>query len=220
MFNYLFFVLIYLIVCNWIQLYYLLGNVLKPHHKLTTVDGKGILSKLNKKTKLNLTIKTIAEKKKAIGFMVTSPPFKPVMLFSERLYNVLNPSEFEWVALHESGHYLMWHNVKFAFSQVGIGIVGLFFVYYFKMTSFMFAFLFSVILAVFYIQFVRIFEYQADYYAVTHMDNPKGMITANIKMKKINKTLDGNKTLLRFFVIAVPYEVRIKMAKRQLKLNE
>lgn len=50
------------------------------------------------------------------------------------------------------------------------------------------------------------------------MDNPKGMITANIKLKKINKTLDGNKSWLRLLVIAVHYKERIKMAEKQVKL--
>lgn len=219
MINYLLFTSVYLVFCNWIQIYYLLGNLLKPNRQVKTVNGKELLSKLNKKTGLQLTIKTMSEKRKAIGFMVSSPPFKPVMIFSERLYNLLTPDEFEWVALHESGHYLMWHNLKFALSQLTIGIVGLFFIFYFKMISFMYVFIFSFILALFYIQFVRIFEYQADYYAVTHMDHPKGMMTANIKMKKVNKTLDGNKTLLRILVIAVPYEERIKMAKRELRVR-
>lgn len=94
MINYLLFVALYLVFCNWIQIYYLLGKPLKQNRQLKTVDGKGLLSKLNKKTGFRLSIKTISEKKKAIGFMVSSPPFRPVMLFSERLYNLLTPDEF------------------------------------------------------------------------------------------------------------------------------
>jgi Zn-dependent protease with chaperone function len=218
-FTYLLFIIIYLGFCNWIQIYYLLGNFIKPKHQLKTVDGKGLLFRLNKKTGLNLTIKTLSENKKAIGFMVSTPPFKPVMLFSERLYKLLSRDEFEWVALHESGHYLMWHTVKFALSQLFLGIIGILLINFLSGTSVMIIFPLVIILGTVYIQVAKVFEYQADFYSVTHMDNPRGMITGNLKMKKINKTLFGNKFLQKLLVIAVPYDERIKMAERQLKLT-
>lgn len=101
------FTVIYFCLCNWIQIYYLAGNLFRSKSRLAAVNGKGLLLKLNKKTGLDLTIKVMPEKRKMIGFMISSPPFKPVMIFSEKLYNSLDRKEFEWVALHESGHYLL-----------------------------------------------------------------------------------------------------------------
>jgi len=80
------FVFLFLGFCNWLQVRYLFGNLAKKH-KLIDIDGKGLLSSLNKKTGLNLSIKLMNEKDKAIGFMVSSPPFKPIMIFSEKHTN-------------------------------------------------------------------------------------------------------------------------------------
>jgi len=81
----------YFFVCNWIQLWYLLGNLIKPKkNKITSFDNKKLLLKMREKTKLPLSIKIMDEEKKMIGFMISSPPFKPIMLFSSRLYK-------EWV---------------------------------------------------------------------------------------------------------------------------
>lgn len=211
--------LFYLIICNWIQIYYLLGNILKPKRVIKTVNGKGLLSILKKKTGLDLIIKTMSEKKKAIGFMVSTPPFKPLMIFSERLYKLLNKDEFEWVVLHESAHYLMWHNLKFALIQISLLVIGIY-------STFLFPILnqlnvpYFVLLALIYIQLVKRFEYQADLYAIAKMDNPKGLITANIKMKRINKFLNSSNFIYKTFVIQVPYNERIRMAEDELRLRK
>ncbi len=217
--QYVLFILVYLIICNWIQLYYLVGNLVKPKSKLTTVDGKGLLSLIKQKTGLDVSIKVMSEKKKMIGFMVSSPPFKPVMIFSERLYSLLNKDEFEWVALHESGHYLMRHNLKFAFTQVIIGIIGLFLIRY-SQPSLMVSFILSWLTVIIYIRIVRRFEFQADYFAVSHMNNPEGMISGNIKMVKNNKILMNRSLLGKLFIIAVSPEDRIRMAQKYLALGK
>jgi Zn-dependent protease with chaperone function len=210
--------IIYFVVCNWIQLYYLLGNLIKPKHKLITVNGKGLLSKLKKKTGIDLVIKTMSERNKAIGFMVSMPPFKPMMIFSERLYQLLNKDEFEWVALHESAHYLKWHNLRFALVQIIVLMIGIDSLQIFSMLT-RFITPYFILLSIVYIQLVKHFEYQADLYAIKKMDNPKGLITAMTKMRKINKFLNYNGFLYRLLVIQVPYDERIKMAKNELKLR-
>ncbi len=215
---YVVFALLFLGLSNWIQLRYLLGNLF-VHHKLSNTDGKGLLASLNRKTGLNLSIKLIDGRDKAIGFMVSSPPFKPVMIFSEKLYELLNKDEFEWVALHESGHYLMWHNLKMALTQLAVGTLGIALLSLLP-SSLLTPALLSVILSILYIQLAKIYEYQADNYSVTNMDNPKGMISGNIKMKKANMTLGGNKILQLVWVIAVPYEKRIAMAEKEIDRRE
>lgn len=210
------FIIIYFFFCNWIQLYYLAGNLIKPGVRLTVVDGKGMLTKLNHKTGLKMTIKTMPEKNKMIGFMVSSKPFPPVMIFSERLYAGLNNDEFEWVALHESGHYLMWHNLKLALTQLSILFIGMIIINFLQnilLTPPLPAFLLGYV----YIQLAKIFEYQADYYAVSNMDNPNGMITGNIKMSKVNERLMGGNSFRQSLIIAVSPQERIKMAEEEIE---
>lgn len=213
------FTVIYLGFCNWIQIYYLLGNLIKPKHKVISVDGKGLKTQLKKKTGLDVSIKLMSEKRKMIGFMVNSPPFKPVMIFSQRLYDSFNRDEFEWVALHESGHYLMCHNFKMALIQFSVYLFGIWLLSGEQIIPSAFAVFYAFILGYFYIQIIKILEFQADYFAVCHMDNPKGMITGNIKMKKVNQVLMGGNGFLQSLIIAVSPEDRIKMAERELALR-
>lgn len=209
------FIIFYFGLSNWIQLRFLLGNIFKSKAKLVKTNGKGLIKTLNKKTGLDLKILLIDEKEKAIGFMVSSPPFKPVMIFSDRLYKLLNKKEFEWVALHESGHYLMWHNLKMAVTEILVGLIGAVFLFSFSLGVVMQIFL-AILLAIIYIQLAKIFEYQADYFAITNMEDPRAVISGNLKMKKVNLTLDGNKLFQWIWVIQVPYEKRIEMAKKEL----
>jgi Zn-dependent protease with chaperone function len=148
--------------------------------------------------------------------MVSTKPFPPVMIFSEKLYTSLNQDEFEWVALHESGHYLMWHNLKLILMQFCILILGLMFLNI-NNSLLIITPLIAFLLGFIYIKLAIILEYQADYFAVTNMDNPKGMITGNIKMSKVNQKLMGGNSFLQGLIIAVSPEERIRMAEEEIK---
>lgn len=211
--------IVYFGLCNWIQIRYLLGNLIKPNNdKIIPFENNELLARMRKKTKLQLSIKILDEKKKMIGFMISSPPFKPVMLFSEKLYQSFNDDEMQWVTLHESAHYLMLHNLRFIIVQLTLFLTGVYLFYWLE-TSLIITVLIFIVLSFLYIQLAKIFEYQADNYAAKNMDNPKGMITGNIKMMKANTGFFSNKILRYFLYIAVPYEKRIKIAKKQLKLR-
>lgn len=150
--------------------------------------------------------------------MISSPPFKPVMLFSEKLYRSFNNDEMQWVILHESAHYLTLHNLRFIIVQLTLFATGVYLFYWLE-TGLIIIVLMFVILSLIYIKLAKVFEYQANNYAAKNMDNPKGMITGNIKIMKANKGLFRNKILRYLLTIAVPFEERIKIAKKQLKLD-
>jgi len=193
-----------------------LGNLIKPNkQKTSSFENKKLLLSMRKKTKLPLTIKILEEKNKMIGFMVSSPPFKPLMLFSEKLYKSFTDDEMQWVILHESGHYLMWHNLKFALTQIFLFIAVIYFVLRSNVGSVV-LFLLLILSAAIYIQIAKIFEHKADTYAAENMDNPHGMITGNIKMRDANKGFLSNKIMKYVLTIAVPYEERIRIARKQL----
>lgn len=210
----------YFSLCNWIQIWYLLGNLIKPQkNKITSFENTELILMMRKKTKLPLSIKIIDEKNKMIGFMVSSPPFKPLMLFSEKLYKSFTDDEMQWIILHEGGHYLMWHNLKFALSQILLFIAV---IYFGQRTNVGTAVLFLLLIvsAIIYIQIAKIFEYQTDTYAAENMDNPHGMITGNMKMRNANKGFLSNPIMKQLLTIAVPYEERIKIARKQLYFKE
>lgn len=214
--NLIFAGLFYFALCNWIQIWYLLGNLIKPKkNKLTPFENKKLLLKMREKTKLSLSIKIMDEKEKMIGFMVSSPPFKPLMLFSERLYKAFTDDEMQWVILHESGHYLMWHNLKFALSQIFLFILVVYLLIKLNV-GFILSLLLLTISAVIYIQIAKLFELQTDTYAAKNMDNPKGMITGNIKMRDANKGFLSNPIMKHLLTIAIPYEERIRIANSQI----
>lgn len=218
MFDYLLLTVVFLGIANWLSFYYLFLQLVKPRQKLIPIDNKELIGRIKKKTGLKIGIK-IMEINKMIGFMVSSHPFPPIMVFSKKLFNSFNKDEKEWVVLHESAHYLMWHMLKFAFSQIAILLLGFIIINQLSRDINLFLIiLIGLLLGIFYIQIAKIFEYQADLYAATHMDNPKGMITGNIKMRKENNGILQNEILKKLFIIAVPYEARIKIAERQMKI--
>lgn len=211
--------ILYFGLCNWIQIRYLLGNLVKPRkNTFIPFENKKLLAKMRKKTKLPLSIKILDEKKKMIGFMISSPPFKPVMLFSEKIYKSFSDDEMQWVILHESAHYLMLHNIRFIIVQLTLFATGVYLFYWLETNLIITVFIF-ITLSLVYIQLAKIFEYQADNYAAKNMNNPKGMITGNLKMLKTNKGLFKNKILRYLLTIAVPFEERIKIAQKQIKLR-
>lgn len=207
--------LLYFALCNWLQITYLLANLIKQHNTPFPYANRNLILKMRKKTHLPLVIHVMNEKHKMIGFMVSSPPFKPLMLFSKKLVEVFSDDEMQWVILHESGHYLMWHNLKFAVSQIliFIFIVYLSVVFHWNLFFLTGSLIMSVII---YIQIAKIFEYQADSYAARMMDNPKGMISGNIKMRDANKGFLSNPIIRHLLAIAVPYEERIKLAEKYM----
>lgn len=206
----------YFTLCNLVQIWYLLRNLISPKkNKFIPFENKKLLQKMNEKTNLNLSIKIIDEKNKMIGFMVSYPPFKPLMLFSEKLYKAFTEDEMQWVILHEAGHYLMWHNLKFALSQLVLFVLAIYLSLKMNL-SLLFLFLLLLIFAIICIQISKIFESQADSYAARNMDNPYGMITGNMKMKNAGKGILSNPILKYLLVSGVSYEERIKIANKQI----
>lgn len=215
--NYFLFIIIFLGLANWGTIYYFLFNLFKPRQKLITINDEELINNAKKKTGVSITIK-IMDIDKMIGFMISAPPFPAVMVFSSKLFNNFDKDEKEWVILHESAHYFMWHSLKFAVTQFTLLFIGLLIIQTFNQSlNYLFPSFLGLLLGLIYIRCAVFFEYQADTFAVENMDNPRGMITGNIKMRKANRGILTNPIMKKLFIIAVPYEERIRMAERQLK---
>lgn len=211
--NLLLFVFFYLVICNWFQLRSFLSIIAGPKYKTSFIDDKWIKSIVKKKTGLSLLNIIIFHDKKLYGMMV-GLPFWPKMILSEGLYKSLNKDELEWVILHEAGHCVLWHNLQAFFIQIGILSFGIYTMSLFKLPLLLTS-LYAIFLSLVCIQILRWgIEYVADRYSINRVDNPKGVITAQDKLRKSN----GKKGILRFlFYWNISPTKRIEMARQRMR---
>ncbi|MEI6462074.1 MAG: M48 family metalloprotease [bacterium] len=207
-------ILAYFGLTNWVQIRFLLGNFFKPKSKSREIDFSKMTDLVKQKIGLDVTIKELPEQNKMIGFMVTQRPFKPIMVFSQKMLSSFNIDELEWVVLHESAHYMKFHNYKLVASDIFCFLLAYSIIMIFNLPLLL-ALVVILIFSVIYVQIAKIFEYEADKFAIENVDNPEGVISGNIKMKnsKISKNIVFNKLL----VIAVPADKRIQMAKEEIQ---
>ncbi|MEK9143015.1 MAG: M48 family metalloprotease [Patescibacteria group bacterium] len=207
------FILIFLILCNWFQLRSFLSIIIGPRYKISSVDDKWIKETVKKKTGLSLLDITIFHDQKLYGMMV-GLPFWPKMILSEGLYKSLNKDELEWVILHEAGHCVLWHNLQAFIIQIGILSVGIYTMLLYKLPLLL-TWLYAIFLSFVCIQILRWgTEYVADRYSIHRVDNPKGVITAQDKLRKSN----GEKgILILLFRWNISPTKRIEMARQRMR---
>lgn len=149
-------------------------------------------------------------------------PTKPQLIFSRGLYDSFSPDEMEYVALHEAGHYTLWHGVIELIAGITLLVIGILILK--KIDIFSFSIVMSFILGLFFgvlmTQLGRMHEYQADSYALARMTNPEGMIQATNKFRNYHGqkyTGNNNKIIQFMFYRGNPYENRIIMAKNEIE---
>ena len=215
------FILIFLVICNWFQLYSFLSIIVGPRYKTSSIDDKWIKSTVKKKTGLSLTDITIFHDKKMYGLMA-GLPFWPKMILSEGLYKSFNKDELEWVILHEAGHCVLWHNLQAFLLQIGTLSLGIYTILVFKL-SLPLTILYSILLSFVCIQILRWgIEYVADRYSIDRVDNPKGVITAQdiFRNAYVKNPFYSEKSIFRFLLHWNIYPARrILMAKKRLKIK-
>lgn len=207
------FILIFIILCNWFQLRSFLSIIIGPRYKTSSIDDKWIKSIVKKKTGLSLLDIIIFHDQKLYGMMV-GLPFWSKMILSEGLYRSFNKDELEWVILHEAGHCVLWHNLQAFFIQIGILSIGIYTILLFKLPLLV-TWLYAIFLSFVCIQILRWgIEYVADRYSINRVGNPRGVITAQEKLRKAYKV----KGILRFlFYWNIPPTKRIEMAKQRMR---
>ena len=207
--NIFLFILVYLLLCNWFQLYSFLSIFIGPKYRTSSVDDKWIKAVVKKKTGLSLLDITLFNDQKVYGFMA-GLPFWPKMILSKGLYTSFNKDELEWVILHEAGHCVLWHNLQAFIIQVGILFFGIYTVIRFNFSLFS-TLGYAVFLCLVCIQILRWgIEYSADRYSINRVDNPKGVITAQDKFRNVSD-------IFRFFLYWNIYpSKRIEMAKQRI----
>lgn len=217
----LFFTVIFLFICNLFQIKTFLSALLHAKQKITIIRDTWISGVIKKKTGIILKRIIIFEDKKPYG-MMPGIPLKPEMILSRGLYQKFNKDELEWVILHEVGHCVLWHVVKIGVIQLIFLIIGLSIITTLHI-SFLFSFIFAFLMSILAIQTIRhLVEYEADKFSIDKVTNPRGVITAQDKLRKSykNSIYNSEKGLTRFlFHWNIYPSERIKMANVRLTVT-
>ncbi len=212
---YFFFVLTFLFICNWFQLLTFLSAFWRKKIEKEKIEDKWIYETVFKKTGLKLLDITIFHDKKMYG-MMAGLPFWPKMILTDSLLKNFNKDELEWVILHEAGHCVLWHNLKAFLVELSFITLGTLIIYFYELNLFG-AILSAIILSLLCIQAIRwLIEYQADRFSIERVDNPRGVITAQEKIRnaKHKNLFSSEKSLGRFLLHWNIYpSKRIEMAR-------
>ncbi len=218
-FSLLLFTLGYLFICNYFQILTFLHALSKPKH-IEFISDPQISDIIQKKTGLKIKRITIFESKTFFG-MMPAIPWKPEMILSSALYQKLNKDELEWVVLHEAAHCKFWHVVKSALTQFILLILGVFILYRFAL-PFIITILLTPLFACMAIQCMRYFEREADTFAISNVDNPYAVITAQKKFESQrplnSEWIYGETSIIRkiLFWNILPSE-RIRLANDRIR---
>ena len=219
--KYLFFILVFVGVSLWIQLFLSFSSLKQNNSLIEVIQNQNLQNLILQKTGVNIQSIKLSSSSKLFGMMIGIPGF-PQLILTKSLYENFSSSEIEYVVLHETGHYVLWHSVTEL--VLGLFFLGLGIIIIKKINgrylSLIMALILGFVLGVIMIKFGRIHEYQADDYALERISDPRGMIQATKKFKNAaNNSIGPKNKLLEFwFYRSVPYAERIEKAK--LEINQ
>ena len=207
---------------QWISLYLFATSIQKGRDVMEIVKDKKLLDLIIRKAKLHLSCIRISSSSKLWGMMIGLPKL-PLMFLSRPVYETFTEDELEYVILHETGHYVLSHSTKLAvlyFSLLGMGFAAVS-----NSDNPFFWIIIAVIIGGIQLQISRLCEHDADSFALRHIANPKGMITATRKFEKSYRDLKwlhhSEDTLLsRLMYMGIPYNERVRSAEREIKRRE
>lgn len=142
------------------------------------------------------------------------------MILSQALYKTFNVDEIEYVVLHETGHYVFAHSAKLA--VLFLSLLSIAFVLITDSQMPIVWMLVAVMIGLIQIQMSRVCEYEADAFALSHLSNPKGMITATHKFQKAYKNFDiirhdEDTVIGRLIYMGIPYNKRVQCAEKEIQ---
>lgn len=180
--SFLVFFLSFFLIVNryWVKSFF--EGLVRAKVRSKDIKDPKILKFIKSKTGLSLKKIKLLDTDTTWGMMAGLPGI-PYMVIARDAYENLSNDELQWLYLHEAGHYKLWHNLKMIFLQLGFLVSG----YFILQTNFyplLLAALLGVIFAIIYTQIVRNFEYEANYFALKRMDNPKGLKNLYKKVEK------------------------------------
>lgn len=218
--KYLIFPLVLVYTAMWVPINLFLSSINKDKTPITVISDIKVRDLILNKTGLDIQSVKISESPKLFGMMIGIPT-KPQLIFSRGLYDSFSPDEMEYVALHEAGHYKLWHGVIELMAGIFLLIVGVLILKRIDIlpVSILVSLIFGLIFGILMIRLGRVHEYQADEYSLARMTNPEGMIQATNKFRNYHgqKYTENNNKIIQFmFYRGNPYDNRIVMAKEEI----
>lgn len=214
---YLRYIILFLImayVSQWKTFHLYFTSLGQKQQILTKVNTSPLIELIYNKTGLLLKSYNIIASSKFYAVMIGIPG-NPYMLLSTRLDQEFSDSEKEYVILHEVGHYLLNHAVKEAIFFTVLFTIGCLVV---RKKSWYSIPVVGIFFGLLYIQFGMYSEYQADRFAVTHITDPQGMITATEKFKNnYFPPLNDYSLFWPILYRSVPYHHRVDMANTEIQ---
>lgn len=174
--SFLLFILTFFLIVNryWIRSF--IEGFTSGRANSKDIKDEKTLKLIKDKTGLKLSKIKLLDTNKTWAMMVGLPTM-PYMVISKDAYENFTKDELEWVLLHEAGHYVFWHNVKMIFLHLVFIIAG--FLILMELNTYfnplILALPLGVLSAVIYTQIARRFEYEANDFALSKMDNPTGV---------------------------------------------
>lgn len=218
-FSFLAFIFIFFYISNWSQIHFFLYALRNPKKKISSIRNQWIVSTIKKKVGIKLKRIIIFENSLMFGMMLGIPKH-PKMILSRGLYKTLSKDELEWVILHEGAHCKFWHNLKSGVVQIIIFLIGVYIIGAFHI-SVLVTTIFSITLALISIQCMKFFEWEADRFSITHMDNPRAVITAQTKFVTARKNsswfYNEHSVFRKLLLWNILPSQRIKIVKAQLR---
>jgi Zn-dependent protease with chaperone function len=192
----------------------------KQKQPITVFNDKNISMFIKQKTGINIESMTIAESDRPFAMMVGIPS-RPQLILSRYLFSTFSPEALEYVLLHETGHYVLWHTVIEMFAGITFLILGIMILrrIHQNFRVYFAAVLLGVLFGICMIRLGRIHEYNADGYTLKHISNPNGMIEATKNFRGyygMNFTENKNSLVQWLFYRSNPYDNRIKMAEKEI----
>lgn len=216
--EYIFIVVISYACWMWMTLYLFATSIGGGKEAIKIITDKKLLEVIYKKTGLHIASIRVSSSPKPWAMMIGLPRH-PCMILSQKLYESFNKDEIEYVLLHETGHYILAHSAKLAILYLSYLTIGFIIISNIQLPFVWIGI--AVIIGLIQIQMSRIYEYEADNFAVSHMTNPKGMITATRKFEETYKHFDvirhDEDTFLgRLIYMGIPYNERVRNAEKEM----
>lgn len=205
---YFLFIFIFIYVANWGYVHYAIHNLFFKKERPKDFKDPFVQEILKKKAGLTISNIKLFPPTQFYGVMPSNPPFKPVLVLSEKAYKDFNKDEMEWLVLHEAGHYVLWHGAIGILAHIFFALFGIIVLAHVHQVAFLVAVALGILGGMLFIQFAHWRERQANLFAVKRMDNPLGMKTAAQKMLKHYATIGNERTLFARFFFVWNYYVR------------
>lgn len=215
------FTVMFLIVSHWFIGPIIVQSLVQRVQSTSVEYNQDVVSDVQHQTGISFRSTTIVASKKPFATISGLFGF-PMLSISTTLVEQFDEKEFEYVLLHEAGHYVRWHSSREVLATVAVFAFAL--PFFSKRNLWMkekrqqqkIAVIGGIIAGILLIQVQRMHEYEADMYALMKGTNPQAMISAT---QKFQAHWDGpsERTPIRWLLYrGIPYGERIKMAERYI----